>query len=85
VKPLYHNWNSETDNAHNGQQSIRRVQKGNTKKGTIQLVPPDNHRQNLAESAIQTFKNHFKAILAGVDDTFQCNSGIDSYHKQSSP
>ncbi len=36
----------------------------------IQLVPPDNHRRNLAEQAIQTFKNHFKAILAGVDDTF---------------
>ena len=36
----------------------------------IQLVPPDNHRRNLAEQAIQTFKNHFKAILVGVDDTF---------------
>jgi hypothetical protein len=31
---------------------------------------PNNHRQNLAERAIQTFKNHFKAILAGVDDSF---------------
>jgi hypothetical protein len=40
------------------------------KNCTIQLVPPDNHRQNLAEGAIQTLKNHFKAILAGVDDTF---------------
>ena len=37
---------------------------------TIQLVPSDNHRQNLTEWAIQTFKNHFKLILAGVDDTF---------------
>ena len=36
----------------------------------IQLVPPDNHRRNLAERAIQTFKNHFKSILAGVDDSF---------------
>ncbi len=36
----------------------------------IQLVPPDNHRQNLAERAIQTFKSHFKAVVAGVDDTF---------------
>ncbi len=36
----------------------------------IQLVPPDNHRQNLAERAIQTFKNHFKAIITGVDDSF---------------
>ncbi len=40
------------------------------KNCTIQLVPPNNHRQNLAERAIQTFKNHFKAILAGVDDSF---------------
>ena len=36
----------------------------------IQLVPPDNHRRNLAERAIQTFKCHFKAVLAGVDDSF---------------
>jgi hypothetical protein len=40
------------------------------KKCTIQLVPPDSHSCNLVEQAIQTFKNHFKAILAGVDDTF---------------
>ncbi len=40
------------------------------KNCTIQLVPPDNHRRNLAERAIQTFKNHFKAILAGVDNSF---------------
>ncbi len=36
----------------------------------IELVPPVNHRQNLAERAIQTFKNHFKAIIAGVDNSF---------------
>ena len=40
------------------------------KNCTIQLVPPDNHQQNLAEQAIQIFTNHFKAILAGVDDSF---------------
>ena len=40
------------------------------KNCTIQLVPPDNHRRNLAERAIQTFKCHFKAILAGLDDNF---------------
>jgi hypothetical protein len=40
------------------------------KNFTIQLIPPDNHRRNLAERAIQTFKNHFKAILAGVDNSF---------------
>jgi len=36
----------------------------------IQLVPPDNHQQNLAERAIKTFKSHFESILAGVDDSF---------------
>ena len=40
------------------------------KNCTIQLVPPDNHRRNLVERAIQTFKCHFKAILAGVDGSF---------------
>jgi hypothetical protein len=28
------------------------------------------HRANIAEKAIQMFKNHFKAILFGVDDSF---------------
>ena len=36
----------------------------------LQLVPPDTHRRNLAERAIQTFKSHFISILAGVDPTF---------------
>jgi hypothetical protein len=35
-----------------------------------ELVPPDNHRSNLAEWAIQTFKHHFISILSGVDDKF---------------
>ncbi len=36
----------------------------------LQLVPPDTHCRNLAERAIQTFKSHFIAILAGVDPSF---------------
>ena len=39
-------------------------------KITYQLVPPHNHRTNLAERAIQTFKNHFKVGLAAVDRDF---------------
>ncbi len=35
-----------------------------------QLVPPDNLQRNLEEWAIQTFKNHFKAVITGVNDTF---------------
>jgi hypothetical protein len=37
---------------------------------THELVPLDCHRRNMAERAIQTFKNHFVAILSGVDDRF---------------
>jgi hypothetical protein len=35
---------------------------------THRLIPPSNHRQNLAERAIQTFKHHFISILSGVDN-----------------
>ena len=35
-----------------------------------QLVPPHAHRTNLAERAIQTFKQHFKTGLALVDPDF---------------
>jgi hypothetical protein len=41
-----------------------------TWQAKFQLVPPDMHRRNQAERAIQTFKDHFLAILAGVDSTF---------------
>jgi hypothetical protein len=35
-----------------------------------ELVPPDNHRSNLAERAIQTFTHHFISILSGMDEKF---------------
>ena len=37
---------------------------------THQLVTPYSHRRNLAERAIQTHKNHFKAGLATADPNF---------------
>ncbi len=37
------------------------------KNCNLQLVPLDTHHRNLAERAIQTFKSHFIAKLAGVD------------------
>ena len=40
------------------------------KQSKLQMVPPDSHRRNIAERAIQTFKNHFVAILSGVDAKF---------------
>jgi len=36
----------------------------------VDLVPPHQHRRNKAERAIRTFKNHFIALLAGVDPSF---------------
>ena len=35
-----------------------------------QLVPPHDHRRNVAEKAIQTFKDHFLSVLCGADINF---------------
>ena len=32
---------------------------------TYELVPPKEHRHNMAEKAIQTFKDHFVGVLSG--------------------
>ncbi len=40
-----------------------------TSKMMYQLVPPDNHQQNMAEKVIQTFKNHFVSVLSGCAPT----------------
>jgi hypothetical protein len=38
---------------------------------TFQLVPPHDHRRNIAKKAIQTFKGHFISILCcGTDKDF---------------
>ena len=37
---------------------------------THQLVPPDDHRRNIAEKALQTWKDHFIGVLSGTADTF---------------
>eukprot|EP00804_Cyclotella_cryptica_P005330 CCRYP_020410-RA/>CCRYP_020410-RA protein AED:0.19 eAED:0.19 QI:0/-1/0/1/-1/1/1/0/760 len=37
---------------------------------TYQLVPPDDHRRNIAEKAIQTWKDHFISALSGTADNF---------------
>jgi hypothetical protein len=36
----------------------------------FQLPPPHDHHRNLAKKAIQTFKDHFVAILCGADKLF---------------
>ena len=37
---------------------------------THQLVPPGDHRRNMGKWAIQTFKDHFIRVLAGLHETF---------------
>ena len=37
---------------------------------TYQLVPPDDHRRNISEKAIQTWKDHFVGILSRTFDAF---------------
>ena len=39
-------------------------------KMTYQLVDAHDHRRNIAEKAIQTFKNHFVSVLCGTDENF---------------
>ena len=39
-------------------------------KYKFQLVPPNAHRNNVVERAIQTWKSHFKAGLATCDSDF---------------
>ena len=39
-------------------------------KMKYQLIPPNDHRRNVAEKAIQTFKDHFVSVLCGTDDNF---------------
>jgi hypothetical protein len=43
------------------------LQRNNIK---IDLVPPHQHRRNKAERAIRTYKNHFIAMMSGVDPSF---------------
>ena len=35
-----------------------------------QLMPPNDHRLNIAEKGIQVFKDHFVSVLCGTDDNF---------------
>ena len=37
---------------------------------TFQLVPPEDHRRNLAQRGIQTGKAHMISVLIGVDPNF---------------
>jgi hypothetical protein len=47
-----------------------------------QLVPPNNHRQNIAETAIKIFKAPSSASYAGVTNRSHYTYGIDFFLKQ---
>ena len=36
----------------------------------VKLIPVDMHWHNIAERAIQTFKSHLIAVIAGLDEKF---------------
>ena len=42
-------------------------------KCQLELVQPDMHRKLIGEYLIQTFKDHFIAILSGVEESFSVN------------
>lgn len=42
-----------------------------------ELVPPGQHRQNIAERAIQTFKSHLLQSYAESTMHFSCTCGAD--------
>jgi hypothetical protein len=44
-----------------------------TNNMTYQLVPPHDHQCNKAKKAVQTFKDHFAAILCGADKSIPLN------------
>ena len=43
----------------------------------LQLVPPGNHRANIAEVGIKAFKQHFLGVLAGTAPDFPWSYWID--------
>ena len=62
VKPKHHVLDSECS------EDFKEAIKDN--KMTYQLVPPDDHQQNITERAIQTAKSHIVSVLCGADPNF---------------
>ena len=46
------------------------------------IVSFDMHRWNNAEKVMHTYKDHFVAILHGVDELFPIYCGVDFSHRQ---
>ncbi len=59
IEPKLHLLDNKCLQEHNDKISGNRIK--------YQLVPPNDHRRNIAEKAIQTSKDHFVAVLCGTD------------------
>ena len=59
VKPNFHILDNEISGEY--RDAIRE------NKMKFQLVPPNDHRRNIAEKAVQVFKDHFIYVLCGTD------------------
>ena len=62
IVPLHQSLDNETSQAY--KDGIRET------GITYQLVPSDNHRHNIADRSIQTWKNNFVSVLSGAASTF---------------
>jgi hypothetical protein len=62
INPVLHRLDNETSH-----DLIKEIER---KELDYQIASPGDHRLNHAERAIQTFKNHFIAILYGTDSNF---------------
>jgi hypothetical protein len=62
INPVLHRFDNETS-----KELIKEIENKGLK---YQIASPGDHRLNHAETAIQTFKNHFIAILYGRDSGF---------------
>ena len=65
IQPILHKMDNEAS-----QQMIDAIKE---KKMKYQIAPPEDHRTNPAERAVQTFKNNFTSVLFGADDDFPAN------------
>jgi hypothetical protein len=64
---------SQTDNTHPQQQSIGSVQSGTQKELRNPISPAEQSLTKSGRMSNTNLKNHFKAVIAGVDDNFPMN------------
>jgi hypothetical protein len=65
IKPILHRLDNEISKDMIAEIELRQMD--------YQIASPGDHRLNFAERAIQTFKNHFIAVLHGCDPQFPAN------------